>query len=372
LQFTNNCVNLQQNLKTMSMKKSIVLCLAVFAVLTVGCKQKELGENEQALEALNESYKTFTETNGDEDTALTIANQYTDLSSRFEEEGNLEKSIECDKTILEIYSKIWDKPVEKVAFMQWSIGYKYRKLNELDSADAYLNKAIETAESVEKDDISTDSIHQRFLSGCYQELALLYSDKGDHQKAIESIESVFKYQPLQLDRDKEVHAAYSDLLATIYNAEGDFKASADYYEKALTLYKEVCPDSITLIDNIRESLLEVIYQAAINDGGSSDILSNSTFSVICDEGDTPAKQQGMTGEYVLLEYADWNMNSKVSLYDIFDQTKEAPIDIVIMRDDIVEKHHFEKNIGIRLHLKEVGKTERDRINKVYTQWKTKN
>lgn len=352
------------------MKKSVFLCLVMFAVFSLGCKHKEMGENEKALEELNKEFKAFQDANGQGDSAFAFVDKYIDLASKFEKDSDLYKAIECEKVILEIYAQTWDKPMPKTAFRLWSIGYKYRLLNEYDSAVTYLQNAIEITDNLKKNDETTDSVHERLLASCYQDLALIYSDKGENQKAIESLEAVFKYQPIQVKFDKEIVAHYSDLLASLYCKEANYASAIKYFEKALCFYQEVKPDSVFLIDSVREGLLDAKYMMAIKEGQIDDYLTKYIFVISCDEGDSPARQQGMTGEYVLLEFANWNLNSKTSLYDVNKETTNKPIDIVIMRDNKVEKHHFEDKVGILFHLREVGKEERDRINTIYKRWKT--
>ena len=349
-----------------------ILCLIIFTFFSGSCKKRELGENDKALEELNREYNEFKKMNGQWPSAFAFVDRYDSLSSRFEKAGDLHKAIECDKVMLEIFTHIWNEPVPRVAFRQWSIGFLYRELQEYDSAVSYFNEAIKTFQNVEKFDASTDSINESLLLGCYEDLVLVYSGKGDHQKAIESIESLFRFQPLKSNKDKENAAVYSDLLATLYYEEEYYDDAATYYEKALNLYKEVCPDSISLIDKVREDLIATKYKIAEEDGILSDDLPGCVFVITCREGDTPARQQGMTGEYILLEFADWNLNSKMSLYDKNNEMTNQPIDIVIMRGHVVEKHHFEDKVGIDFHLKEIGKDERDRVNTEYKLWKSRN
>ena len=80
----------------------------------------------------------------------------------------------------------------------------------------------------------------------------------------------------------------------------------------------------------------------------------------------------MEGEYILLEYADWNQNSSTSLFDKNDELRGKPKDILVLKDGIITQHHFENTIGAQIGLKYVGKEERHRINKVYEDWKNKN
>ena len=49
-----------------------------------------------------------------------------------------------------------------------------------------------------------------------------------------------------------------------------------------------------------------------------------------------------------------------------------PKDILVMKNGIISRHHFENTIGIQLGFKQVGKEEKQRINKAYEEWKKQN
>ena len=77
----------------------------------------------------------------------------------------------------------------------------------------------------------------------------------------------------------------------------------------------------------------------------------------------------MEGEYVLLEYNDWREDSPVSLLDKNAEYKGKPKDIVVLKDGVISKHHFEDVMGVQLGVKEITKEERERINQLYKTWK---
>ena len=86
----------------------------------------------------------------------------------------------------------------------------------------------------------------------------------------------------------------------------------------------------------------------------------------------PAQQQGMEGEYVLLEFDDWREDSPVSLFDKSAEYKGKPKDIVVLKDGVISKHHFEDMIGVQFGVKEITHEERERINQLYEIWKREN
>lgn len=80
----------------------------------------------------------------------------------------------------------------------------------------------------------------------------------------------------------------------------------------------------------------------------------------------------MDGEYIILEFADWNQDSTTSLFDKNKDMKGKPKDIVVMKGEVVSKYHFDNIIGVQFGLKRIDFNEHKRIKKVYEEWKRKN
>lgn len=101
-------------------------------------------------------------------------------------------------------------------------------------------------------------------------------------------------------------------------------------------------------------------------------MSEVAFTATTDEGDTPALQQGMSGEYYLLEYEDWNQDAASSVFDKDKKLKGKPKTIVVMKDGVISKHYFEDAIGVEIGLKYVTKAEKAKITAAYNKWKQQN
>lgn len=99
-------------------------------------------------------------------------------------------------------------------------------------------------------------------------------------------------------------------------------------------------------------------------------ILNSTmaYTLTCIEGDTPAQKQGMSGEYFVLEFADWTIQSDTSLINKNDELRGKPKTIVVMKDGVISEHFFESTIGAQISCKYVGMEEKQRIIEAYEQW----
>ena len=133
---------------------------------------------------------------------------------------------------------------------------KYRDLEKTDSADFYLNNAIEMSLECTKDSAEMSESTKYFLSNCYQDLALLYEGKDD-DKAISYLEAVLDCQPLYTHHDSVVLATNADLLANIYDLRDEYADALLNYKIALRLYEGACPDSTALISDVREAIADM-------------------------------------------------------------------------------------------------------------------
>ena len=77
----------------------------------------------------------------------------------------------------------------------------------------------------------------------------------------------------------------------------------------------------------------------------------------------------MEGEYVVLEFADWTIESDNSLFDKYKELRGKPKTIVVMKGDAISQYHFENTIDVKFNFKKIGSQEKQRILKAYSEWK---
>ena len=98
-------------------------------------------------------------------------------------------------------------------------------------------------------------------------------------------------------------------------------------------------------------------------------MTDHCFTATIVEGTQPAKQQGMSGEYILLEFADWTQDSPTSLFEKNNELRGKSKDIIVMKEGVISKHNFKHIFGINLGIKHVDIEEKQRINEAYARWK---
>ena len=90
------------------------------------------------------------------------------------------------------------------------------------------------------------------------------------------------------------------------------------------------------------------------------------------DDDCAARQQGMDGSYIILELDTWTVGDEINYFSILQALQGKPKTLVVLKDDVVSRHHFENFIGISNKRKHVGKEEKQRIVDLYQQWKENN
>ena len=72
---------------------------------------------------------------------------------------------------------------------------------------------------------------------------------------------------------------------------------------------------------------------------------------------------------MVLEFADWTIESDSSLFDKHEELRGKPKTIVVMKGDAISQYHFEDTIGVKIDFKNIGSQEKQRILKAYREWK---
>ena len=162
-------------------------------------------------------------------------------------------------------------------------------------------------------------------------------------------------------------------IAMVYSELNDYDKALEYYSRALkirtTLYGDNAPDAISTRDNIYDCYTAVLKTSKSYIQPYEEFISEIAFTVTVVSDDTPAADQGMSGEYSLLEFEDWTQDSFDSLYEKNTELTGKPKDILVMKDGNISEHHFEDTTGVYIGLKYVGKEEKAAISEAYEKWK---
>ena len=371
----------------------------------IGTLYSDLNDNEKGLAFLKKALSI-------RETSLgrnhpDVAASYNNIGWFYHDQRDYDQALEYLDQALSIRENIFGKNHPNVATSYNNIATTYKMLYNFDKALSYYQEALSIGEAVYGE-------FSPFMAVCYDNIGTLFYAQGDYTKALEYVSRSLSIRNIILKENNPDIATCYDQIGNIYSSLGDYKKSIDCLTHALTIRKAVfgednnkvakslnsiallcykIGDYNTAIDyldqalNIRKAIFGENHQITIDQQEQLNIckywiaVKNDTVNTFCREycitatvanDETAAARQGMTGEYVLLEFEDWNQDSPTSVFDTNEALKGKPKDILVMKDANIEKHHFENTIGIIISVKHVGKNEKQRINKAYEEWKEKN
>ncbi|MBQ5607295.1 MAG: tetratricopeptide repeat protein, partial [Prevotella sp.] len=200
----------------------------------------------------------------------------------------------------------------------------------------------------------------------YGNIGSVYSSQGDYPKALEYYQKALGiWEKVFGTEHPNVATSYGNI-GIVYSSQGDYMRALENFNKSLTLYEKILGAEHSNTIMVREHIKHTNRQIILSD---NEKMQEYIFIAKTIDGDTPAKQQGMSGEYIMLEFADWNIKSTESLFDKNEEMRNHSKTIIVMKGEDISKYDFGDKIGVQLDLKYVGKEEKNRIIKKYESWK---
>ena len=244
-----------------------------------------------------------------------------------------------------------------------NVGGVYDKLGNYTQALENYKKALEIR-------LSVFGVNHPDVATSYNNVGGVYDKLGNYTQALESYnKSLEIYLSVFGENHPDITMIYSNIGFDYYN-------KGLYYEAKINFIKAIeIGKTFMYADDINmQTLLSLLYRSLIKSSSPEtdeylSFMSDKAFTAKVVSDETPASRQGMNGEYYLFEFADWNFESPTDLIDKADELKDKPKDIVVMKDGVITKHHFEDTIGIQLGIKFVSKEEKQRITETYHKWK---
>ena len=330
----------------------------------IGSVYHRRGDYGKALEYYDEALNILAEFFGQihPDVAASLNN----IGSVYYDRGDYGKALEYYDEALNIWTELFGQTHPDVATSLNNIGSVYYRRGDYGKALEYHDEALK---------IQTELFGQNHpgVATSLNNIGLVYYVRGDFGKALEYYDEALK---IWTELFGEIHpdvATFLYNIAMVYSELNDYDKALEYYSRALkirtTLYGDNAPDATSTRINIYDC-----YTAALKTSKSyiqpyEDFISEIAFTVTVVSDDTLAADQGMSGEYHLLEFGDWTQNSFDSIYEKNTELKGKLIDILVMKDGNISEHHFEDTIGAAIGLKYVGKEEKAAISEAYEKWK---
>ena len=330
----------------------------------IGNIYSDQGDYESALEHLNEALKIQTTLFGK--CHPDLATSLNNIGTNYLYKGDYESALRYLNDALNIQTTLFGECHPDVATSLNNVGSILSDVGDYDTALEYLNKALK---------IQTTLFGENHpdVAASLNNIGIIYSYQGDYGSALDYLNEALE---IRIDLFGQSHpdvATSLNNIAMVHSDQGDYDKALPYYGKALKirtkLYGKNDHSAISTYNNIYDCYTEGLKSSKSYITQYEDFISEIAFTVTVTSEDTPAADQGMSGEYYLLEFGNWSQNSFDSLYEKNTELKGKPKDILVMKDGIISEHHFEDTIGVAIGLKYVGKEEKAAISKAYEKWK---
>ncbi len=288
-----------------------------------------------------------------------VATSYNNVGAIYDKQCNYPKAQEYYLKALAIFEKVLGAEHPNVALSYNNIGAVYGNQGNYSKALEYYFKALAIREKV------LGAEHPAVATS-YNNIGSVYDSQGDYPKSLEYYyKSLAIFEKVLGTEHPNVATSYNNIGA-VYGDQGNYSKAMEFFSKALDIFEKVLGSEHPNTKSVKEDIDYVEKQLiAINPEQMKCYIYTATVV----DGDTPARQQQMEGEYFMLEFAVWNMESTASLYDVNNEMRGKPKTITVMKDGVISQYHFENIIGVRFDLKHVGQQEKERIMEKYHQWK---
>lgn len=206
----------------------------------------------------------------------------------------------------------------------------------------------------------------------YNNMGTVYRDQNDHETALVCYQKALSTILHAVGEDNPSTIIYYNNIGNTYISLGNIPKATTCLQKKHELSKKIWGNDYEDVTNT----LSLIYTLYLQNKAQSDMseyhafLSDVAFTITVDE--TSDAQDGLKGEYYLLEYNDWNQDSETDIMQLYKQTDGHPATILIMKDDAIHQYKLNGNESVRIELKCVDPSQKEQISRIYASWKNKN
>lgn len=289
------------------------------------------------------------------------ANTYNQLGRSYYCLKNYTEAIKYFDKSLKIREELFGMNHPDIAESYHNIGSIYFTIGENSKAQEYMLKALSLDKNIYGENSNNVAIS-------YDHIGLTYLMEKDYSKAMEYCQHAITIKEELFGQEDPRTASSYTSLGVIYDRQKNYSKAIEYFEKALMIEEKHLG-----MNHYDTKLTKQYLEQTLLKQKSSDIEEMKKYVCIATtiEGDTPAKQQGMNGEYVILEVDDWSIDNVSSLFELNETRQKKPTTLLVLKDNTIYQYYFEDKIGINYNLKLVGTQEKEKIIELYNQWKSK-
>ena len=198
---------------------------------------------------------------------------------------------------------------------------------------------------------------------------MIYSTQGEYAKALDYNERSLRIRlSVYGENHPDVALIYNDI-GFIYLAQGDYGKALISIEKSLVIRRKIfgenhssTKETLAQIGYITYCQAQQCHETAIRFMQTHIVTGSIT-------GNSPASERGMLGEYVILGYGEWTINTDtINIYDINNRMRGYPKTLVFYKDGQIRQEYFENAIGMLLQVHPIDKQEKEKIISCYKTW----
>ena len=297
-----------------------------------------------------------------------IANAYSEIGLVYSDQGNYSKAMEYHKKSLEIHVKIFGKESIGLAADYNNIAICHSNMKQYSLAIEYFNKALNAYKYIYGD---THSIVARVLKN----MGMTYEKTENYHNALSCYLKALPIFKKYLGQDHPLVVDLYNLVAYSYCNIDDPIRALNYYKVALNICKRIYNKNAPNMIALEYNNLYYTYMAIIDRSETEqylaefrEFMSEMVFvGAVVDN--YPAYDQGLRGEYFLLEYNNWTQESHKSLFKYIETLRGKPKCLVLLKEGKISVYNFDDIAGMQISIKHIERGEKKKIEELYNKWK---
>ena len=332
-------------------------------ISNMGAAYLQLSDYSQALDCYTRAYALTERVLGCDHPDVAVC--CNNIGTVYQRKGDAAAALEWYGKSLDIKQRTLGSDHPSTINTLENIGMIHFVKKDYSQARDYFSRALVAREAAHTDDVAG-------LANCYYNVGSSLYQCGEYAQALETLlKGAAAHEQLNDAAGLAAVPTYKSIALTCRKMN-DYAKSLEYYQRALDIIVRAQGSGSKDAVALNRTILMTQYLQALSNGKIKPFMSNHCITATVLPGENAASAQGLSGEYILLAFADWDQDSQQSLFSKVDELLEFPKDLVLMKDGVVSRHHFEKRLGFNFGVKQMTKQEKQQINQAYKKWQEDN
>lgn len=335
--------------------------LTALALNNVATVYDNLNEKQKAIDCYLRSLAVCKNIYGEDHS--TLATVYDNLAQLYYGTGNFAATLEMGETALRIREKVYGDNHSTVAISYNNMGHYCFKAQEYQQSIDYLSKAKRIHANNGNISGATDAAYM--MGRAYKEIGKLDKMSTMFNEAISIREDALgKSHPDVAKLKMQIGEAYYNLMdyntaISLFSESGDIlkNHNANLFNYLIQMiyfsYTKSMTDNESMIDDFNKFMSDKVFIGKVSDENC------------------PAGKLGLSGEYYIFEFDDWNLNSTKNLFERIQGLRGCPKDVSLASDGEICSYHFDDAIGMNFILQQIDPEVKKSLITKYQNWKTK-